>query len=88
MDIQRSHAGDLLQFTVNWAVSIPGFEAFPGRPPGAVVEGRIGDFSEQGGDHWWSIQLGWLARDLPRVSSDSGRCRRNSGRARADRSVA
>jgi len=76
IDIQRGHAtGDLLTFTVNWAVRIPGVEEFPGRAPTAVIEGRIGDFVEQGQDRWWSIQLGWLARDMPRVSADSEQCR-------------
>jgi hypothetical protein len=83
VDIQRSHAtGDLLRFSSNWSVLVPGFE-FEFRRD-VVVGGRIGEFMDGGLDRWWSIQLGWLAADFPEVDDDSQRCREDiaSGLAR------
>ena len=75
IDIQRGHSsGDLLEFTGNWYVRVEGFVA--GWQRDVVVSGRIGDFLDGGEDHWWSIQLGWLARHRPTVIADSEACRR------------
>ena len=74
VDIQRSHAtGDLLRFSSNWSVLVPGFEFELRRD--FVVGGGIGEFMDGGLDRWWSIQLGWLASDFPDVNADSARCR-------------
>jgi hypothetical protein len=73
IDIQRAPAdGDLLRFTSNWALELPGFDNGYGSEH--VVGGRIGDFFGEGDDRWWSIQLGWLARDLPTISDDPEQC--------------
>jgi hypothetical protein len=76
VDIQRGHAtGDLIRFSSNWSVVVPGFELEFRRD--VVVDGRIGEFLDGGLDRWWSIQLGWLAADFPEVNDDSERCRRD-----------
>jgi Domain of unknown function (DUF4304) len=75
VDIQRgSSSGDLLEFTSNWHVRIDGFAV--GRRRDDVVSGRIGNFLDAGEDHWWSIQLGWLARHTPTVIVEPDDCRR------------
>lgn len=74
VDIQRSWAtGDLVCFTSNWAVLAPGLEV--GSRRDVVVDGRIGQFIGNRHDRWWSVQLGWLARDSPDISDNSEQCR-------------
>ena len=75
IDIQRNHStGDLLEFTSNWYIRIEGFSF--GRERDVAVSGRIGNFLDAGEDHWWSIQLGRLARHYPTVVADSASCHR------------
>jgi hypothetical protein len=73
LDVQRWHStGDPLTFTLNWKLHVPGYGA--SAHAGAVTDplhdeaplsGRIGDFTENGADTWWSIHAGLLARFLP-----------------------
>lgn len=76
VDIQRGHSsGDLLTFTSNWSLTVPGFDerltAFSTDPnPDGVARGRIGEFLPRSADTWWSVQLGWFAREPPDVIDD------------------
>jgi hypothetical protein len=64
VNVQRHHAtGDLLQFTINWTLETLD-------PVRRTAAGRIGGFLPHNQDTWWSIQLGWLARDTPSVVED------------------
>lgn len=73
IDIQRGHAdSDLLTFTSNWALHVPGFLALvrggtkePVNSYDGPLGGRMGEFRPGPGDTWWAVGLGELRRYLP-----------------------
>jgi hypothetical protein len=79
VDIQRGNAdGDLLTFTTNWAIHVPGYsprvfqEKRDSINSHAVpLGGRIGEFTESREDHWWAAGLGQLRRTSPNTPCNS-----------------
>jgi hypothetical protein len=78
VDIQKGNAnGDLLTFTSNWAIHVPGWARLRGSSERETVNtysgplgGRIGEFGSNPSDYWWAAGLGELRRIRPRTPCD------------------